>query len=103
MRWRLLATRVAGPETVAEATDLAPLVDALLLDSGQPDAAIKLLGGTRWTHDWEISRCIVDAVEAPVFLAGGLRPDNVGRAIGEVRPFGVICARACVPTAGSIR
>lgn len=80
---------VAGPETVAGARDLAPLVDALLLDSGQPDAAIKLLGGTGRTHDWEISRRIVDAVEAPVFLAGGLRPDNVARAIGDVQPFGV--------------
>jgi phosphoribosylanthranilate isomerase len=49
---------------------VTPLVDALLLDSGQADAAIKLLGGTGRTHDWEISRRIVAAVEAPVFLAG---------------------------------
>lgn len=80
---------VTGPESIAEAVGLAPLVDALLLDSGRPDEAVKRLGGTGATHDWAISRQIVEAVEPPVFLAGGLRADNVGRAIREVRPFGV--------------
>ena len=51
-----------------------------------------MLGGTGQTHDWAISRRIVDAVDCPVFLAGGLRADNVGAAIRAVRPFGVdIC------------
>jgi phosphoribosylanthranilate isomerase len=80
---------VTGPEVVGEAEAAAPHVDALLLDSGDPKAAVRLLGGTGRTHDWSISRRIVDAVDAPVFLAGGLRPDNVARAIREVRPFGV--------------
>jgi len=80
---------VSGPEALAEAQSVAPLVDALLLDSGSPEAAVKLLGGTGRTHDWTISRRIVDALDLPVFLAGGLRPDNVGQAIREVRPFGV--------------
>ena len=80
---------VTGPESVGEAEAAAPHVDALLLDSGDPTAAVRLLGGTGRTHDWSISRRIVDAVDAPVFLAGGLRPDNVAQAIREVRPFGV--------------
>ena len=80
---------VTGPESVGEAEAAAPHVDALLLDSGDPKAAVRLLGGTGRTHDWSISRHIVDAVDAPVFLAGGLRPDNVARAIREVGPFGV--------------
>jgi phosphoribosylanthranilate isomerase len=80
---------VTGPESVGEAEAAAPLVDALLLDSGDPKAAVRLLGGTGRTHDWSISRRIVDAVDVPVFLAGGLRADNVARAIREVRPFGV--------------
>jgi phosphoribosylanthranilate isomerase len=80
---------VAGEQSVVEAVAAAAHADALLLDSGQPHAAIKLLGGTGRVHDWAVSRRIVEAVPCPVFLAGGLRADNVGAAIATVRPFGV--------------
>jgi phosphoribosylanthranilate isomerase len=80
---------VAGEESVREAVAAAAHADALLLDSGQPRAAIKILGGTGRVHDWALSRRIVEAAPCPVFLAGGLRPDNVGAAIATVRPFGV--------------
>jgi phosphoribosylanthranilate isomerase len=80
---------VAGEEAVAEAIAAAAHADALLLDSGQPHAAIKVLGGTGRVHDWAVSRRIVEAVPCPVFLAGGLRADNVAAAIATVRPFGV--------------
>ena len=80
---------VGGEEAVAEAVAAAAHADALLLDSGQPHAAIRVLGGTGRTHDWAISREIVERVACPVFLAGGLRADNVALAIQTVRPFGV--------------
>jgi phosphoribosylanthranilate isomerase len=80
---------VGGPEALAEARAAAPLVDALLLDSGRPHEAIRVLGGTGRTHDWALSRQIVAAAPCPVFLAGGLRADNVAAAIHAVRPFGV--------------
>ena len=80
---------VTGERTIGEAAALAGQVDALLLDSGVPDAPVRLLGGTGRVHDWTISRRIVDAVPVPVFLAGGLTPDNVAAAIRTVRPFGV--------------
>jgi phosphoribosylanthranilate isomerase len=80
---------VAGDEAVADAVAAAAHADALLLDSGQPHATIKVLGGTGRTHDWVVSRRIVEAVPCPVFLAGGLRADNVGAAIATVRPFGL--------------
>lgn len=80
---------VGGEHQVAEARAVAPLVDALLLDSGRPHEVVRVLGGTGQTHDWAISRQIVDAAFCPVFLAGGLRADNVGEAIRRVRPFGV--------------
>ncbi|MFZ5616157.1 MAG: phosphoribosylanthranilate isomerase [Pseudomonadota bacterium] len=68
-------------------------VDAILLDSGKPSAAIRTLGGTGDTHDWTISRRVVEACGRPVFLAGGLNPMNVAEAIAAVRPFGVdICS-----------
>lgn len=80
---------VTGAEAVEGARTAAPSVDALLLDSGRPDAAVRELGGTGRVHDWDLSRRIVEEVDRPVYLAGGLDADNVTRAIREVRPFGV--------------
>ena len=80
---------VTGPESVEEAVRLAPKVDALLLDSGNPSLAVKELGGTGRRHDWQISRRIREQVAVPVFLAGGLRSGNVAEAIAEVGPFGL--------------
>ena len=84
---------VTGPEAVDEAIAIAPEVDAILLDSGNQSLAIKELGGTGRTHDWRLSRAIREAIEVPLFLAGGLKPENVAEAIREVRPFGVdVCS-----------
>jgi phosphoribosylanthranilate isomerase len=84
---------VTGPESVAEAMSVAGSVDALLLDSGNQKLAVKELGGTGRKHDWRISRQIVESVRVPVFLAGGLTPENVATAIREVEPFGLdICS-----------
>ena len=80
---------VTGPESLDEALAVAPHVDALLLDSGRPGAAVKELGGTGRVHDWSLSRRIVEAVSRPVFLAGGLRPENAAEAVRAVRPFGL--------------
>lgn len=84
---------VRGEESVEEASAVAPDVDALLLDSGNPGLAVKVLGGTGRTHDWAVSRRIVEQANIPVFLAGGLRPDNVREAIDQVGPFGLdVCS-----------
>ncbi len=80
---------VRSASSIPEAREAAETSDALVLDSGRPLAAQRTLGGTGQTHDWEISRAIRDAVDRPVFLAGGLHAENVGRAIAQVRPFGV--------------
>ena len=80
---------VTGEASIAEAMGVATQVDALLLDSGQPNAPVRLLGGTGKTHDWSISRAIAEAAPIPVFLAGGLTPANVGAAVAAVRPFAV--------------
>jgi len=84
---------VEGPEAVAEARRVGAHVDAILLDSGRPGLAVKQLGGTGRTHDWGVSRAVRDAVPIPVFLAGGLRAENVGEAIRAVRPWGLdVCS-----------
>ncbi|MGC2245589.1 MAG: phosphoribosylanthranilate isomerase, partial [Terriglobales bacterium] len=84
---------VTGPESVEEAVAVAEHVDAILLDSGNQKLAVKELGGTGRTHDWHVSRQIRERVGVPLFLAGGLTPENVGHAIREVRPFAVdVCS-----------
>jgi phosphoribosylanthranilate isomerase len=84
---------VTGPESVDEAIAVAPHVDAILLDSGNQSLAIKELGGTGRTHDWSLSRKIREAIEVPLFLAGGLNSTNVAAAIREVQPFGIdVCS-----------
>jgi phosphoribosylanthranilate isomerase len=84
---------VTGPEAVDEAVMVAPHVDAVLLDSGNQSLPVKELGGTGRTHDWKLSKQIREIVEVPLFLAGGLKPENVADAIQAVRPFGVdVCS-----------
>jgi phosphoribosylanthranilate isomerase len=84
---------VGGEESFEEARTVARHVDALLLDSGNQSLAVKELGGTGRTHDWRVSRRIVEASPVPVFLAGGLRPENVAEAVEAVRPFGLdVCS-----------
>jgi len=81
---------VTDERVLAEAEAAAPLVDALLLDSGNPALAVKELGGTGRTHDWALSRRIRDAVHPrPLWLAGGLQAGNVGEAVARVAPHGV--------------
>jgi phosphoribosylanthranilate isomerase len=84
---------VLGPESVDEARAAAPLVDTLLLDSGDPGLAVKELGGTGRVHDWAYSRRIRDSVGVPVLLAGGLHPGNVRAAMEQVAPAGLdVCS-----------
>jgi phosphoribosylanthranilate isomerase len=80
---------VTGEKTIDEALKISEFVDALLLDSGNPNLAIKELGGTGRVHNWELSKKIVEQSNIPVFLAGGLTADNVRQAIEQVQPFGL--------------
>lgn len=92
---------VGGEDSIAEAEAVAPLVDALLLDTGARVGAVRELGGTGRTHDWAISARIVAATDRPTFLAGGIHAGNVGEAIATVRPYGIdVCSG--VRTAGAL-
>ena len=84
---------VTGEQALGEAEAVAGDVDAVLLDTGNPTGSLKELGGTGRTHDWAVSRRIRETVPVPIFLAGGLRPDNVAEAVRVVQPFAVdVCS-----------
>jgi phosphoribosylanthranilate isomerase len=81
------AIPVGGAESVRDALAYQDVADYLILDT--KDAAVTGVGASGHTHDWSISRAIVEAVRIPVILAGGLSPENVADAIRAVRPWGV--------------
>lgn len=80
---------VIDDSSIKEAIEISNYVDAILLDSGNPNLAVKVLGGTGRTHNWELSKEIRKSIPIPVFLAGGLNKDNVRQAIETVQPFGI--------------
>jgi phosphoribosylanthranilate isomerase len=92
---------VTGEASYDEAMLAARDADALLLDSGNPSLRVKELGGTGRVHDWSISKRICADAGVPVFLAGGLRPENVAEALAVTGARGVdICSG--VRTAGRL-
>jgi phosphoribosylanthranilate isomerase len=78
---------VVGEESIEIARSYEGIADFLLLDSHR--ASDRQIGALGVTHDWSVSRRIVELVRTPVILAGGLGPDNVADAIRAVRPAGV--------------
>ena len=80
---------VIDKNSVKKAIEISKFVDALLLDSGNPDLAIKELGGTGRIHNWDLSREIRNSISIPLFLAGGLNKENVKQAIETVQPYGI--------------
>ena len=79
---------VLDENSIIEALEKAAFVDYILLDSGNPNLQTKELGGTGRTHNWSISKKIVEKCPVPVFLAGGLHPGNIAEAKSMVGPYG---------------
>lgn len=80
---------VLDESSIKEAIEISKHVDIILLDSGNPNLDTKELGGTGRIHNWEISKEIVKNVKIPVYLAGGLNPDNAFQAVEKVKPYGL--------------
>jgi phosphoribosylanthranilate isomerase len=83
----MLTVPVDGPDAIDVARRLSEVGDCLLLDTKHPDTGV--VGASGHTHDWSVSADIVNTLDIPVVLAGGLGPENVRDAISAVRPFGV--------------
>jgi phosphoribosylanthranilate isomerase len=83
----MLTVPVDGPDAIDVARRLSEVGDCLLLDTKHPYTGV--VGASGHTHDWSVSADIVNTLDIPVVLAGGLGPENVRDAISAVRPFGV--------------
>ena len=81
------AIPVENESSIAIAREFAQVSDLLLLDTKHPD--FPGVGATGFTHDWSVSRRIVESVNIPVIMAGGLTPENVGAAMREIKPWAV--------------
>ena len=81
------AISVTDEHSLHAALHYAEASDLLLLDTKSRDIAG--IGVSGKTHDWNISRRIVESVRIPVILAGGLSAENVAQAMREVQPYGV--------------
>ena len=78
---------VLDEKAVQEAIEIAEWVDAILLDSGNPNLSTKVLGGTGKTHNWDLSKKIRENISIPTYLAGGINKDNIRMAIEHLQPF----------------
>ena len=83
--WKVL--NVSDESSIAKAKEYEEAADAIALDTLNKETGVR--GGTGKTHDWNISKKIVESISIPVILAGGLNPDNVAEAIRTVQPYGV--------------
>ena len=72
-------------------TSVAAGVDALLFDTAALSKGEMKFGGTGVTSDWEVVKELMDSIRdsVPIWLAGGINPDNVGEAIDRINPYGI--------------
>ena len=88
---RIIKSLVIRQDNLAELVDLVcettSFVDAFITDTFDPSTGAA--GATGKTHDWTISKKLVELSGRPVILAGGLNPQNVREAILQVQPAGV--------------
>jgi phosphoribosylanthranilate isomerase len=86
----MYAVPVKSEESIKKAAAVSQIVDYIMLDSpGESEQMSGFVGATGKVHDWSISKCIIEAVQVPVILGGGLSPENVQQAITMMHPAGV--------------
>jgi phosphoribosylanthranilate isomerase len=76
---------VQGDNSFEQLKLYEPFADFFLLDR----SVAGYIGGTGVTSDWNLCRKLVEISKKPVYLAGGLTPDNIKDAINIVKPDGV--------------
>lgn len=87
------AFRVKDASSLESLTDYA--TDAWLLDAYSPDQ----VGGTGKKFNWDLA-VQAGTLGRPIFLAGGLTPENVAEAVRQVKPFAVDVSSSVEATPG---
>ncbi len=86
--WKTIHLPLIPEEASPEDYALAG-TDAIIVDSFDTSEGFVRLGGTGKLVDWKAAAAMVERSSLPVFLAGGINPENVQKAVTEVRPFGI--------------
>ena len=89
---------VASDGTICTDYKNMKYADYYLLDSF--NLKTNQVGGTGITHDWNKSRELIQELDKPTFLAGGLNPENVRLAIETAKPYGVDVNSGCKNESG---
>lgn len=76
-------------------SDISSIVYANYYLFDSYNLATDQVGGTGKTHDWNRTKEIIENLDRPSFLAGGLNPSNVAHAIEIVKPYGVDVNSGC--------
>ncbi len=63
--------------------------DALVIDSVDSSEGFERLGGTGKVGDWAAVAALKEEIDIPIFLAGGINPENVADAVKTVQPHGI--------------
>ncbi|MFH1174586.1 MAG: phosphoribosylanthranilate isomerase [archaeon] len=76
---------VDGKKSIASLQGYEPFCDFILLDTRFQG----YVGGTGITNNWDLCKKLIDLSKRPVFIAGGLTPENVAEAMRKTQPHGV--------------
>lgn len=83
----LVIGRFTMAELLAQVEAFSPYVSAFITDTFNAETGAE--GATGLTHDWTLSRKLLEVSPRPIILAGGLNAANVQEAIEAVQPWGV--------------
>ena len=84
---------LAKDGTIHSNLETIKYADYYLMDSF--NLATNQVGGTGLTYDWKKAGELIKKLDKPVFLAGGLNPENVRKAISQANPYGVDVNSGC--------
>lgn len=82
---KIIKTIVVDEKSIEKLNGYSPYCDFILLDTRHSGYT----GGTGVVNDWNMCKKIIEASNKPVYLAGGLTPENLIAAIKQTNPAGV--------------
>jgi len=81
--------KLTGDEAFETAIKVDPFVDLIILESEEPESLSSGQTENESSMDWELCKRIIENLDTPVIIAGGLNPGNVAEIVHYTKPFGV--------------